>query len=127
MANEALIVALAHQRPVNARGRDFQMVFAVDGIFHIEHRREVLTEVLAVHDVEAPVFVRPGTVLPFGTISTRPDYDWAANVEFRTFGVEEGDHTVRVPSPDGTVTAYRVSINGSEVSAVVLGSEGFGS
>ncbi|WP_299166844.1 alpha-xylosidase [uncultured Arthrobacter sp.] len=72
--------------------------------------------------MEAPVFVRPGTVLPMGTVSNRPDYDWAANVEFSAFAVEEGHRAkVRVPSPDGSSTTYEVTAAQGEVSAVVVG------
>lgn len=71
--------------------------------------------------MEAPVFVRPGTVLPKGTVSNRPDYDWAANVEFSAFAVGEGHRSrVRVPSPDGSSTTYEVSVTQGEVSAVVV-------
>ncbi|WP_323959682.1 alpha-xylosidase [Arthrobacter sp. JZ12] len=74
--------------------------------------------------MEAALFVRPGTVLPLGTVSTRPDYDWAANVEFRAFAVPEGHRTVvPVPSPDGTVTRFEVTVKQGEVTAVVLGRE----
>lgn len=71
--------------------------------------------------MEAPVFVRPGTVLPLGTVSSRPDYDWAANVEFRAFAVEDGHRaTVQVPSPDGTWTGYEVTVEEGKVSSAVV-------
>ncbi|WP_346027636.1 alpha-xylosidase [Arthrobacter parietis] len=71
--------------------------------------------------MEAPVFVRPGTILPLGTVSNRPDYDWAANVEFSAFAVEEGHRSrVEVPSPDGSSTTYEVTVAQGEVSAVVV-------
>ena len=73
--------------------------------------------------MEAPVFVRPGTVLPLGTVSNRPDYDWAADVEFSAFAVGEGHRSiVQVPSPDGSSTAYEVTVAQGEVSAVVMSS-----
>lgn len=71
--------------------------------------------------MEAPVFVRPGTILPLGSVSNRPDYDWAANVEFSAFAVEEGHRSkVEVPSPDGSSTTYQVTVAQGEVSAVVV-------
>jgi alpha-D-xyloside xylohydrolase len=71
--------------------------------------------------MEAPVFVRPGTVLPLGTVSSRPDYDWATDVEFQGFGVEEGHRSVvQVPSPDGTSKVYEVTVARGGVSAAVV-------
>ncbi|MDF9278773.1 alpha-xylosidase [Arthrobacter sp. EH-1B-1] len=71
--------------------------------------------------MEAPVFVRPGTILPLGSVSNRPDYDWAANVEFSAFAVEEGHRSrVEVPSPDGSSTTYEVTAAEGGVSAVVV-------
>jgi alpha-D-xyloside xylohydrolase len=44
------------------------------------------------HDVTSlPVLVRPGAVLPWGAVDDRPDYDHAAGVELRAFGVLDGD------------------------------------
>ncbi|KRF08803.1 alpha-glucosidase [Arthrobacter sp. Soil782] len=72
--------------------------------------------------LEAPVFVRPGTILPLGTVSNRPDYDWAANVEFSAFVVGEGHRSrVQVPSPDGSSTTYEVTAAQGKASAVVVG------
>lgn len=70
--------------------------------------------------MEAPVFVRPGTVLPRGTVSNRPDYHWAANVEFSVFAVEDGRRTIEVPSPDGSSATYEVTVGQGEVSTVVV-------
>ena len=37
-------VAGAHQRPVDAGRADFEVIFAVDRILDVEHRREVLAQ-----------------------------------------------------------------------------------
>ncbi|MBQ8093287.1 MAG: alpha-xylosidase [Clostridia bacterium] len=43
------------------------------------------------HDfMSLPLLVRPGTVLPLGACSTRPDYDYTDNVELHVFGFTEG-------------------------------------
>lgn len=70
--------------------------------------------------MEAPVFVRPGTVLPVGTVTSRPDYDWATDVEFRAFAAEGVQTTMVLPSPNGTTTAYAVTVAQGEVTAVVV-------
>ena len=43
------------------------------------------------HDVMSlPLFVRPGTVLPFGATSDRPDYAYADGVTFRVYELSDG-------------------------------------
>ena len=70
-----------------------------------------------------PLLVRPGTVLPIGARTDRPDYDWADGVTLRLFEIGDGHaSSVRVPDPsdpaaegvrfdvtcaDGTVTVRR--------------------
>lgn len=70
--------------------------------------------------MEAALFVRPGTVLPLGTVSDRPDYNWAEEVGFKAFAVGDGHRAVRVPAPDGTVTSFEVTVNKGEVTGVVV-------
>ena len=48
-------IAGPHQRAVDTGRGDLQMIFAVDGILDIEHRRDVLAEALAVGDGEAAI------------------------------------------------------------------------
>ena len=55
VADEALEVAGAHQRPVDAGRRDLEVILAVDRILDVEHRRQILAQPLAVGDGEAPV------------------------------------------------------------------------
>ncbi|MBP3721545.1 MAG: alpha-xylosidase, partial [Clostridia bacterium] len=44
------------------------------------------------HDfLSLPLLVRGGTVLPVGSCDTRPDYDYARDVELRAYGLGEGE------------------------------------
>ncbi|WP_028278946.1 hypothetical protein [Arthrobacter sp. H5] len=71
--------------------------------------------------MEAAVYVRPGAVLPWGTVSDRPEYNWASEMNFNAFAAEEGQRSiVRVPSPDGSVKAFEVTVRGGEAHAVVV-------
>ncbi len=50
-----------------------------------------------------PLFVRPGTILPVGACDDRPDYDFAQNVRFRLYALEEGaSASCEIPALDGT-------------------------
>ncbi|GAA1709412.1 alpha-xylosidase [Isoptericola hypogeus] len=65
-----------------------------------------------------PVLVRPGTVLPVGARTDRPDYAWADGVELRLFGLPDGyDAVTEVPTgeADGSVARFRVRRTGDEV------------
>jgi alpha-D-xyloside xylohydrolase len=49
-----------------------------------------------------PLYVRPGTVLPFGRRADRPDQDWTDGVTLRLFGLPDGYRgRTRVPAFDG--------------------------
>jgi alpha-D-xyloside xylohydrolase len=49
-----------------------------------------------------PLFVRPGTVLPLGSLDDRPDYDYADGVTFRVYELADGDEaTCRVSTQTG--------------------------
>lgn len=49
-----------------------------------------------------PLFVRPGTVLPLGSVDDRPDYDYADGVTFRVYELADGDEaTCRVSTQTG--------------------------
>ncbi|MFE5342459.1 alpha-xylosidase [Isoptericola sp. NPDC056578] len=71
------------------------------------------------HDFDSlPVLVRPGTVLPVGTRTDRPDYAWADGVELRCFGLTDGHDAVTVVptgGPDGEAARFRVRRTGDEV------------
>lgn len=53
-----------------------------------------------------PVLARPGSVIPFGAVTDRPDYSWADGVQLRLFAPTEGQHTrVCIPAPPGRSSA----------------------
>jgi alpha-D-xyloside xylohydrolase len=70
--------------------------------------------------MQAATWVREGAVLPIGTVSDRPDYNWAQEMQFRAFAAQDGTRRVEVPSPDGSSTAFEVTVSGGEVSAVAV-------
>ncbi len=61
-------------------------------------------------DFRFPVLVRPGTVLPVGARTDRPDYAWADGVTLHAFELPDGyDELVVVPPSDGAAGAtFRV-------------------
>ena len=67
--------------------------------------------------MEAATWVREGAVLPLGTVTDRPDYDWAENVEFKAFAAPEGARRIAVPSPDGSWTEFEVTVHDGAVRA----------
>ena len=69
--------------------------------------------------MQAATWVREGAVLPIGTVSDRPDYDWARDMQFRAFAAADGTRHIAVPSPDGSTTDFEVTVSGGDVSAVV--------
>lgn len=71
------------------------------------------------HDyLTVPVRVRPGTVLPWGAVDDRPDYEWADGVTLRCFALPEGyDEVITVPGLDGAATTWRVRRAGGEITA----------
>lgn len=64
-----------------------------------------------------PLLVRGGTVLPLGACDTRTDYDYGQDVEFRAYGLREGqDYTLEMPTPAGGIDAvYTFSARGGAV------------
>jgi len=65
-----------------------------------------------------PVLVRPGTVLPVGARTDRPDYAWAEGVELRLFELPDGydaDTLVPTGGPDSAAARFRVRRTGDEV------------
>jgi alpha-D-xyloside xylohydrolase len=68
-----------------------------------------------------PVLVRPGSVLPVGARTDRPDYAWADGVTLRCVGLEEGyDAVTTVPGGQGAPATFRVR---READAVIVASE----
>ena len=71
--------------------------------------------------LEAAVYVRQGAVLPLGTVTDRPEYDWATDMEFHAYAAEEGQRrTVAVPTPDGGFARFEVTVSGGQTVAVAL-------
>ncbi|GAA3929924.1 alpha-xylosidase [Microbacterium soli] len=57
-----------------------------------------------------PLYVRPGTVLPWGAREDRPDYDYHDGLRLRVFPGGEGTASVTVTAPDGTARAYSADL-----------------
>ena len=58
-----------------------------------------------------PLLVRPGTVLPIGARTDRPDYDYADGVTLAVYDVADGSTTVvEVPTADGADTAATFTV-----------------
>ncbi|MEV0090754.1 alpha-xylosidase [Streptomyces sp. NPDC050738] len=122
-------------------------VFAADGEVEYYVPEGVWTHLLSGETVVGPVwrretygydslplFVRPGTVLPWGADDQRPDGDWLEGLKLRVFELGEGEDeavVVTVPDLTGAVAAtfavvregelVRVSGAGAEGVAVRLG------
>ncbi|TDD72564.1 alpha-xylosidase [Jiangella aurantiaca] len=65
----------------------------------------------------APVLVRPDSVLPFGAVDDRPDYDYADGITLRLYELADGhDSTLVVPAPeDDARVTYRVRREGARI------------
>ena len=67
------------------------------------------------------MYVREGAVLPLGTVTDRPEYDWAADMEFKAFAPVEGQRkTVAVPKADGGFARFEVTVQGGRPVAVAV-------
>ncbi|WP_341716656.1 alpha-xylosidase [Micromonospora sp. FIMYZ51] len=75
-----------------------------------------------------PVLARPGSVIPFGSVTDRPDYPWADGVRLRLFAPAPGQRTrVRIPSPDGGPgTEFDVHYQDGTATAEVVAGESSG-
>ena len=75
-----------------------------------------------------PLLVRPGTVLPVGARTDRPDYDWADAVSLRLFEITEGHaSSVRVPDladPGAPGVRFDVTCTGGVVTVERVGRDG---
>jgi alpha-D-xyloside xylohydrolase len=74
------------------------------------------------HDfLSLPLYVAPGTVLPWGAEDDKPDYDYAKGVSLRLFEIAEGAEAVfTVAALDGRVAARgRVRRDGATYTATV--------
>jgi len=71
--------------------------------------------------MDAAVWVREAAVIPIGTVSNRPDYDWGEDMEFHAFAAPDGlERRVRVPSPDGSSRVFTVRVQDGKVTATLL-------
>lgn len=68
-----------------------------------------------------PLLARPGAVVPFGAVDSRPDYAWADDVELRVYAPAPGARTrVRVPAPDGGEgTVFEVAVPAEDAPGAV--------
>ncbi|WP_218713101.1 alpha-xylosidase [Arthrobacter sp. BF1] len=74
--------------------------------------------------LSAATYVRPGAVIPMGTVNDRPEYAWNKEVEFIAFAPSEGQQSVvSIPTQSGgtalfDVTVTKVDGGASQVTAV---------
>jgi alpha-D-xyloside xylohydrolase len=81
------------------------------------------------HDFDSvPVLARPGSVIPFGAVSDRPDYVWADGVQLRLFAPAEGQRTlVAIPDAAGRLGAeFEVTVHGGAATAALVGGSSSG-
>lgn len=57
-----------------------------------------------------PLYVRPGTALPWGARTDRPDYDYHDGLRLRVFPGGSGSASVTVTSPDGRERIYEADL-----------------
>lgn len=63
------------------------------------------------HDFTSlPLYVRPGTVLPWGAREDRPDYDYHEGLALRVFRGGSGSREITVTAPDGVCRTYRANL-----------------
>lgn len=63
------------------------------------------------HDyMSLPLYVRPGTVLPWGSRQDRPDYDYHDGLTLRVFGGGSGTRSITVTAPDGVSRDYTADL-----------------
>jgi alpha-D-xyloside xylohydrolase len=72
-----------------------------------------------------PLMVRPGAVIPLGSNSQRPDYDYARGVSLQVFALEDGETArVSIPALGGKIeTEFTLSRNGPVLRAERRGPE----
>lgn len=58
-----------------------------------------------------PLYVRPGTALPWGARADRPDYDYLDGLSLRVFPGGEGTREVTVTAPDGRSTVLTADLS----------------
>lgn len=64
-----------------------------------------------------PIYVREGSVVPFGAETGTPEYAWTDGVTLKLYALADGyDQTIEVPGGTGAATEFRVRRQGSEIS-----------
>jgi alpha-D-xyloside xylohydrolase len=64
-----------------------------------------------------PLLVRPNSVIPIGSHSDRPDYDYTDGVTLQVYQLEEGKQVrVEIPTVDGNIeTSFEIRRQGNEI------------
>ncbi len=77
--------------------------------------------------LSVPLLARPGSVIPFGAVSDRPDYDYADGVTLHVHALPDGARVVtEVPSADGEdVAVFTTTREGDVVRVTAQGSGGW--
>jgi alpha-D-xyloside xylohydrolase len=78
------------------------------------------------HDfMSLPLLVRPNSVIPMGSHSDKPDYDFSDGVTLHIYGMEDGHTTkVEIPALDGTIeTTFEIERQGNTIHIQWYGSE----
>ena len=78
----------------------------------------------AVHDfLSLPLFVRAGSVIAFGAVDTRPDYDFADGVTFRIYELADGSTASCVVAGQAGVDTMTLSVKrvGRKITAALEG------
>lgn len=57
-----------------------------------------------------PLYVRPGSVIPWGARVDRPDYDYLDGLVMRVFAGGEGETSIDVTTPDGRRETFIVDL-----------------
>jgi alpha-D-xyloside xylohydrolase len=70
-----------------------------------------------------PLMVRPGTILPLGSVDSRPDYDYADGVTFRVYELADGNRLTCAVSAPRRTDAVRLNVRriGQHVTASASG------
>jgi alpha-D-xyloside xylohydrolase len=70
------------------------------------------------HDfLSLPVLVRPNSVIPIGSHTDKPDYDYSDDVTLQIYQLEDGRSIhVEIPSLDGTIeTTFEIQRRGMDI------------
>jgi alpha-D-xyloside xylohydrolase len=73
-----------------------------------------------------PLLARPGSIIPFGAVDSRPDYDYAEGLTFHVFEPVEGEEAFASVADLGgaAVLSCRALLRGKRLSIKVEGAQG---